>query len=133
MVAKDTAIFRTNICFMILQLVDKQDQILPLFVSQIMGDLPCISGIFVAGVLSGALSTVSSGLSSLAAITFQDFIQAGCQLKISAKKETWFTKGLSAGYGVLCYGLVYLIRYVPGVIKVCFPIQYCKIGKTLHV
>ena len=83
-----------------------------------MGDVPCITGIFMAGVLSGALSTVSSGLSSLAAIAFQDFIQAGCQVKISEKRATLVTKALSAGFGVLCYATVYLIKYVPGVVKV---------------
>lgn len=38
---------------------------------QVMGDIPCIPGLFVAGVFSGALSTVSSGLNSLAAVTLQ--------------------------------------------------------------
>ena len=101
-----------------MQLIDKQDQLLPLFVAQIMGDVPCVTGIFMAGVLSGALSTVSSGLSSLAAIAYQDFIQAGCQITISEKMATLLTKALSAGFGLLCYALVYLIKYVPGVVKV---------------
>ena len=100
------------------ELVDKQDQIIPLFVAHIMGEIPCVNGIFMAGVLSGALSTVSSGLSSLAAIAYQDFIQAGCQLKIAEKRATIVTKALSAGFGILCYALVYVIKYVPGVVKV---------------
>ena len=83
-----------------------------------MRDVPCITGIFMAGILSGALSTVSSGLSSLAAISYQDFIQAGCQLKISEEKSTWVTKALSAGFGILCYATVYIIKYVPAVAKV---------------
>ena len=48
--------------------VKRKDQIFPLFVMQIMGDYPGIPGLFVAGVVSGALSTVSSGLNSLAAM-----------------------------------------------------------------
>ena len=42
--------------------VEKRDQIFPLFVMQVMGDIPCVPGLFVAGIFSGALSTVSSGL-----------------------------------------------------------------------
>ena len=53
----------------------KKDQLFPLFVMQVFGDIPCIPGLFVAGVFSGALSTVSSGLNSLAAVTSQDLIQ----------------------------------------------------------
>ena len=72
----------------------------------------------MAGILSGSLSTVSSGLSSLAAIAYQDFIQAGCQVKISEDKSTMITKALSAAFGILCYGLVYVVKNVPGVVKV---------------
>ena len=90
-----------------------------------MGDIPCVTGIFMAGVLSGALSTVSSGLSSLAAIAYQDFIQAGCQLKIAEKRGTIVTKALSAGFGILCYALVYVIKYVPGVVKVYNIVAIC--------
>ena len=90
-----------------------------------MGDIPCVTGIFMAGVLSGALSTVSSGLSSLAAIAYQDFIQAGCQLKIAEKRGTIVTKALSAGFGILCYALVYVIKYVPGVVKVYNIVAFC--------
>ena len=51
-----------------LRQVQKKDQIFPLFVMQVMGDWPGVPGLFVAGVFAGALSTVSSGLNSLAAV-----------------------------------------------------------------
>ncbi len=38
---------------------------------QVFGDIPFLPGLFVAGVFSGALSSVSSGLNSLAAVTIQ--------------------------------------------------------------
>jgi len=100
-----------------MKLVEKPDQIFPLFVMQVMGDIPCIPGLFVAGVFSGALSTVSSGLNALAAVTFQDFIQGGCGLKMSEKKKTIVAKGLAVGYGILAYGIVFLVKYLPGVLE----------------
>ena len=72
--------------------VHKKDQLFPLFVMQVissqnnhlqyqrgrqslliqvMKDYPGVPGLFVAGVFSGALSTVSSGLNSLAAVTLR--------------------------------------------------------------
>ena len=36
---------------------------------------PGFPGFFVAGIFSGALSTVSGGLNSLAAVTLEDFIK----------------------------------------------------------
>ena len=110
----------------ILQLVDKADQLLPLFVTQTLGDIPCITGLFVAGVLSGALSTVSSGLSSLAAIAIQGWVQAGCKVRMSEGKKAFATKCISAVYGVLCFGVIYLIEYFPGVVKVPFLLVYIE-------
>lgn len=39
--------------------------------------VPGLSGLFVSGIFSGSLSTVSSALNSLAAVTFQDYILVG--------------------------------------------------------
>ena len=39
--------------------------------AQVMRDYPGVPGLFVAGVFSGALSTVSSGLNSLAAVSLR--------------------------------------------------------------
>ena len=99
--------------------MDKKDQLFPLFVMQVMGDIPLIPGLFVAGVFSGALSTVSSGLNSLAAVTLKDFIEAGCTLRLSEKASLWTTKGLAVSYGILSYLVVFLVKYLPGVLEVC--------------
>merc|ERR1719384_618076 len=100
-----------------MKLVSKPDQIFPLFVMQVMGDIPCIPGLFVAGVFSGALSTVSSGLNALANVTFQDFIQGGCGVQMDEKKKTIVSKGLAVGYGILAYAVVFLVKYLPGVLE----------------
>ncbi|KAG1662974.1 Sodium-coupled monocarboxylate transporter 1 [Nymphon striatum] len=52
--------------------ISAPDQIYPLFVVETLGNFPGVSGLFVSGVLSGALSTVSSGVNSLAAVTVAD-------------------------------------------------------------
>merc|ERR1719291_1140318 len=68
--------------------VEKKDQIFPLFVMQVMGDIPGVPGLFVAGVFSGALSTVSSGLNSLSAVCLKDFILGGCNKKLTERTES---------------------------------------------
>lgn len=49
-------------------------QLLPFYVVETMGHLPGVAGLFIAGIFSGSLSTVSSALNSLAAVTMQDFL-----------------------------------------------------------
>ncbi|PIK48995.1 putative sodium-coupled monocarboxylate transporter 2-like [Apostichopus japonicus] len=52
------------------------DQIVPYFVMELFGDRPGLPGLFTSCVFSAALSTVSSGLNSLAAITGEDIIKS---------------------------------------------------------
>ena len=143
-----------------LQLVSTKDQLFPLFVMQVMGDISCVPGLFVAGVFSGALSTVSSGLNSLAAVTLQDLMNAGCKVSFSEKvfavftllmicptrhhspqkpkpsrtvafpfqRSTWAAKGLAVGYGILSYLVVFLVKYLPGVLEVRVPSTETVIG-----
>ena len=54
--------------------VRTKDQVLPLLVLHVAGDIPGLPGLFMAGVFSGSLSSISSGLNSLAAIALKDFI-----------------------------------------------------------
>lgn len=49
-------------------------QLLPYYVVETMGQFPGVAGLFIAGIFSGSLSTVSSALNSLAAVTMQDFL-----------------------------------------------------------
>ena len=98
--------------------VAKKDQLFPLFVMQVMGDIPGVPGLFVAGVFSGALSTVSSGLNSLAAVCLKDFFGSGCNLKLSEDRAALVTKILAVVFGVIGYGIVFLVKYLPGVLEV---------------
>ena len=99
-------------------MVSKPDQIFPIFVMQVMGDISCIPGLFVAGVFSGALSTVSSGLNSLAAVVLQDMFISACNMKFDEKKKTIITKSLAVGFGILSYVFVFMVKYLPGVLEV---------------
>ena len=40
-----------------------------------MRDIPGLPGLFVAGIFSGSLSTVSSAVNSLAAVTVHDYVR----------------------------------------------------------
>jgi len=95
----------------------KKDQLFPLFVMQVMGDVPGVPGLFVAGVFSGALSTVSSGLNSLSAVVLKDFIIAGCGKELSEERSTQLVKGLTLVFGIVSYGVVFLVKYLPGVLE----------------
>ncbi|KAL3207623.1 hypothetical protein MRX96_010098 [Rhipicephalus microplus] len=64
------------------------DQLLPLYVMDILGSLHGIPGLFVSGIFSGALSTVSSGVNSLAAVTLEDIIKRYIKKDMSDRYAT---------------------------------------------
>lgn len=55
--------------------IASRDQIMPLFVVDAMGDMPGLPGIFVSGIFSASLSTISAAMNSLAAVTLEDYIK----------------------------------------------------------
>jgi len=48
---------------------------MPLYVLDTMGSIPGLTGLFVAGIFSSALSSVSPVLNSLAAVTMEDYVK----------------------------------------------------------
>ena len=90
------------------------DQLLPLFVMDILGHVPGFPGFFVAGVFSGALSTVSGGLNSLTAVALEDVIKPFWKDSLKEEAATKLSKFLGLGFGIFSYLLTFLVRNIPG-------------------
>jgi len=113
--------------------VYKKDQLFPLFVMQVMKDFPGVPGLFVAGVFSGALSTVSSGLNSLAAVSLRDFVECGMGISLSDYHATILSKLLAVAYGLVGYGFVFVVKSVEGVLEAALGIFGIVGGPVLGV
>lgn len=46
---------------------------MPFYVVDTMGHIPGLAGLFVAGIFSASLSTISASLNSVAAVTMEDY------------------------------------------------------------
>ncbi|XP_053506352.1 sodium-coupled monocarboxylate transporter 1 isoform X2 [Ictalurus furcatus] len=97
------------------KMVSAQDQLMPYLVMDILGDYPGIPGLFVAAAYSGTLSTVSSSVNSLAAVTIAELI--GPYFSLSEQKLSWASKGLCVFYGVVCIGLAALASLMGGLLQ----------------
>jgi len=82
------------------------DQLLPLYIIDRMAHIPGLAGLCVAGIFSGSLSTVSSAINSLAAVTLEDYLKP--VFKISDSNTTLILKILALLYGIICIGLAFL-------------------------
>ncbi|XP_041362787.1 sodium-coupled monocarboxylate transporter 1-like isoform X2 [Gigantopelta aegis] len=98
-------------------LITASDQLLPLFVMDILGDVTGLPGIFIASIFSGALSTISSGLNSLAAVFLEDVVKAYIGKGISEARATNISKICALVFGVICLGLTYIASLLGGVLQ----------------
>ncbi|GFS86665.1 sodium-coupled monocarboxylate transporter 2 [Nephila pilipes] len=97
--------------------VSAPDQLLPLYVMDSLGTMPCLPGVFVAGIFSGAISTVSSGVNSLAAVTLEDIVKSYVKPDLSEKWATRLAKILALSYGIACIILVAVVERLGAILQ----------------
>lgn len=104
--------------------ISSGDQIMPIYVIDMLGHFPGVTGLFVAGIFSASLSTVSSCLNSLAAVTLEDYfkpiykIATGKHLKLSDSRSATPSKIIASVYGVVCIGCAYAAQFYGGILQV---------------
>ncbi|XP_071116553.1 sodium-coupled monocarboxylate transporter 1-like [Haliotis cracherodii] len=95
--------------------IAKLDQIVPLYMMDTLGSIPGLPGLFVSCIFSASLSTVSSGVNSLAAVSICDYLKPALSLfgkKPSNKTLSVLSMVCSIFYGLLTVGLAYVAGIV---------------------
>ncbi|XP_058797241.1 sodium-coupled monocarboxylate transporter 2-like isoform X2 [Phymastichus coffea] len=92
-------------------LIKQADQIVPYYVMDIVGHIPGLPGIFLAGLVSSALSTMSASLNCLSGMIYEDFLDGW--IADSPKKDAKsanIMKFLSVMIGLITVALIFLIE-----------------------
>ncbi|XP_060601932.1 sodium-dependent multivitamin transporter-like [Ruditapes philippinarum] len=97
-------------------LIMASDQLYPLFVMDLLSHVPGVPGLFVACIFSGTLSTISSGLNSLSAVTLTDLIRP-LSPNMSESRATNISKLIALLYGILCLGLTYVASKLGNILQ----------------
>lgn len=96
---------------------------MPIYIIDALGHLPGLSGLFVAGIFSASLSTISSALNSLSALTFEDYFKNIYLLTMkkpfvsSGNSSSFTSKIISTFYGAACIGVAFLAQNLGGVLQ----------------
>lgn len=98
-------------------IISSDDQLLPLFVMDVLGDYPILPGLLVAGLTCGSLSTVSSALNSLTAIITEDYVKA-FRPNLSEIKLGRISKFISTACGLLAFSFVFVVAEVNKTINI---------------
>jgi len=97
--------------------IASSDQLLPLFVMDYLSFYPGIPGLFVSGIFSATLSTVSSSVNSLAAVTLEDYIKPCIKTQWSENKMAFVSQMLVLFYGTCCLAVAFLAENLGGVLQ----------------
>ncbi|XP_073819704.1 sodium-coupled monocarboxylate transporter 1-like [Musca autumnalis] len=92
------------------KLAKNKDQIVPLMIMETFQLIPGIAGLFVAGVFSAALSSMSTVLNSLAAVCLEDYIKPFVKTTLSERQTAWIMRSTVVIIGLLSVALVLLIE-----------------------
>lgn len=90
--------------------IDAIDQMVPFYVMENFSRFTAFVGIFVAGIFAASLGTVAACLSSLSAVTIEDLLVSGINIKIKPEAATRYAKWMNFGYGVISFGLIFLVE-----------------------
>lgn len=88
----------------------RRDQLLPLLVMETFRDLPGLTGFFISGIFSAALSSISTGLNSMSAVVLEDFFKTFRKTKMTALTSTIVMRGTVLVLGVVGVCLVYVVE-----------------------
>ncbi|XP_074158390.1 sodium/iodide cotransporter [Sminthopsis crassicaudata] len=94
-------------------LISAPDQYVPYLVLDIFQNYPGVPGLFLACAYSGTLSTASTSINAMAAVTVEDLIKPRLP-SLSPRKLTLISKGLSLIYGSACLTVAALSSLLGG-------------------
>uniref|UniRef100_A0A8C5WDD0 Solute carrier family 5 member 5 n=1 Tax=Leptobrachium leishanense TaxID=445787 RepID=A0A8C5WDD0_9ANUR len=93
--------------------VSASDQYMPYMVLEIFDQYPGLPGLFLACAYSGTLSTASTSINAMAAVTVEDLIKPRFP-QISMKSLALIARGLSLLYGCSCITVAVLSSFLGG-------------------
>lgn len=96
--------------------VTAKDQVLAVFALEVLRDYPGLPGLFVVGIFSASLSTVSSGVNALAAVVLDDCLKLFWHFEDEARVAKW----LALTFGVLAMGMAYLAAFLGQIIQLAY-------------
>lgn len=104
--------------------ITSRDQNMAIYVMDALGHIPGVAGLFVSGIFSASLSSVSSCLNSLAAVTLEDYFKplylfiAKRPFELSPTRSAMPSKIIAGVYGIVCIGTAFIAQHVGGILQV---------------
>ncbi|GLH07141.1 Putative sodium-dependent multivitamin transporter, partial [Gryllus bimaculatus] len=113
------------------QIAKRTDQLLPLLMMRTIGHLPGLSGCFIAGVFSAALSSMSTSLNSMSAVVLEDFYKTFFKTTLTEKQTNILMKSVVVITGIICVCLVVVVEKLGSILQMALSLVSITNGPTL--
>lgn len=99
------------------KVVKKSVQLLPMYVMEIGNHIPGFSGLFIAGVFSAGLSTMSTGLNIVSGTIYEDFVLLFYRHPHSEATASFIMKLIVVVFGIISVLLIFVVDKLGGVLQ----------------
>lgn len=114
------------------KLAQAKDQLLPILVMKVFGDYPGLAGLFISGIFSASLSSLSTGLNSLAAIVLEDFFKPFFR-DLTEPQTRYLMRGTVLFFGIVAVALVMVVEKLGTVLQLSMSLVPISLGPLLGV
>lgn len=109
-------------------LAKAKDQLVPLLVMEVLAIYPGLAGLFVAGIFSAALSSLSTGLNSLSAIVLEDFCKPFVKRPLSETQTRYIMRATVLIFGAIAVVLVVVVEKMGAVLQLSMSLGPVTLG-----
>lgn len=113
--------------------VKESDHITIIFARDILQPTPGLFGLYVSCIMSATLSTLSSGMNSMAAAIYEDFLKNKLDGKITDTGATRINKLLVLICGLTSTGLAFLAEVLGGSLRICISVMGAMSGPMVAI
>lgn len=114
-------------------LVNRDDQLFPIYVMETVGNWRGVAGLFIAGVFGAALSSLSVVLNSTAAVLLEDILKGCFKCHPSEKTSAIFVKTSILFLGTIAMGFLFIVEKLGGVLGVATSLTAIAAGTTFGI
>ncbi|KAH8247926.1 hypothetical protein KR038_012026 [Drosophila bunnanda] len=108
-----------------------KDQVIPLYVVKSVGHIPGLVGLFVAGVFSAALSSLSTALNSLSGVILTDFVEPFRKKPLTERQTGFVLRGVVIVFGLISMASVPIVQRLGLVMQLSSTVAAITCGPLL--
>ncbi|XP_068156269.1 LOW QUALITY PROTEIN: sodium-coupled monocarboxylate transporter 2-like [Drosophila tropicalis] len=108
-----------------------KDQVIPLYVMKSVGMFPGMVGLFVAGVFSAALSSLSTALNALSAVVLKDFVEPYRSKPLTERETGFVLRSVVVIFGLISMASVPIVEKLGMVMQLSSTVAAITCGPLL--